>query len=537
MTVSAIDEDHLGILLSPEFRSTWVGELPVCRLDVPEIQDAFLATGLLGPRSSVYSIAVGDADLFAQAYVAGDTHDWRTLRIGIAAGDGVSTELAGEAIRDLAAHLLRTTSILKVERLVDTTDARGAAMCAHAGLRAEGSRTEASAADGLPHQYSVFSAVRAPHSTTAGRGASAIKRIAILTGGGDAPGLNAVIRAAVKTAVGIHGWEVLGIEESFEGLLATGEPRRLTPDDVRGLLPRGGTILGTTSTGMFNWMRDDSGALIPPTHAVERALANLDRLGVDAIVAIGGDGTQSLAALFAERGFRIVGVPKTIDNDLEGTDQTFGFATAVALATDAIDRLHTTGESHHRVMVLEVMGRTTGWIALHSAISGGADVVLIPEIPFDFERVADAIRRRDRAGRKFSIVVVSEGASAAGGRGFQVAATQGGVTPKFAGAGAAVAERIAELTGKDARCVVLGHLQRGGTPTPADRLLATMFGTAAIDRLAAGESGVVVVLSGREIGTVDLTVVAGKVRRVPLSSQLIRTAIDLGIELGADLAD
>ena len=406
MTVAAIAEDDLELLLSPAFRERWAAELPVCRRPVDEITAALATTGLLGPQDSVYKVSVSGSVCYAEAYAVGDTPDARTLSVGLATPTDADTDVASHALRELVTHLMRTTAIVTVERLVDPSDDAASKACREAGLHAHGSRTVSDAPDGLPREQSVFAASRQPRPSNTGQTTRPISRIAILTGGGDAPGLNAVIRAAVKSAVGIHGWEVLGIEEGFEGLLGSVAPRRLTPDDVRGLLPRGGTILGTASKGAFNYHRDESGVARPPLDAVDRAIAALDRLGVDALVAIGGDGTQSIAALFADRGVRVVGVPKTIDNDLEGTDQTFGFATAVALATDALDRLHTTGESHHRVMILEVMGRSAGWIALHSAIAGGADVVLIPEIPFSFDRVAEAIRRRDRAGRKFSIVVV-----------------------------------------------------------------------------------------------------------------------------------
>ena len=358
-----------------------------------------------------------------------------------------------------------------------------------------------------------------------------IRRIAILTGGGDAPGLNAVIRAIVKTAVTMHGWEVLGVEDGFEGLLATPITRRLGLDDVRGLLPRGGTILGTSNRGHFTAVARADG-----TMPLDEAISNLEALGVDALVTIGGDGTQTIAGLFAARGVRVVGVPKTIDNDLAGTDLTFGFNSALDMVTDALDRLHTTAESHDRVMVLEVMGRTAGWIALHSAVAGGADVALIPEIPYRIERVAEAILARERAGRKFSIVVAAEGAAPAGGAMTVAAEATATSGVRLGGVGHVLGRALEERTGKDTRVAVLGHLQRGGSPTAIDRILATSFGAAAVRALAAGERAHVVVLRDGSIRTVPIDEVAGHCRTVPLTSPLLVTACDLGIEIGEDPA-
>jgi 6-phosphofructokinase 1 len=360
-----------------------------------------------------------------------------------------------------------------------------------------------------------------------------IHQIAILTGGGDAPGLNAVIRAVVKTAVGVYRWDCFGVESGFEGLLGAPQLRRLTPGDVRGLLPRGGTILGTTNRGHFH-----AAACRPGYTGYDpfpEALENIRLLGIDALVTIGGDGTQTIAQAFAERGVRVVGVPKTIDNDLAGTDRTFGFDTALELATDALDRLHTTAESHERVLVLEVMGRTAGWIALQAAIAGGADAVLIPELPFDIRRVSEAIRRRHLSGRRFSIVVVAEGAMSAGGGAMFVEAAGADSNARYGGIGAQVAHELGGLTGKETRVAVLGHLQRGGRPTALDRLLATCFGEAAVQALARGETGRVVVLQGNETVTIPLEAVAGRVRNVPVDSPLLKTALSLGIEFGADL--
>jgi 6-phosphofructokinase 1 len=361
-----------------------------------------------------------------------------------------------------------------------------------------------------------------------------IRRIALLTGGGDAPGLNAVIRAAVKTAVTVYGWEVFGIEDGFEGLLGTPRAVRLTPDSVRGLLPRGGTVLGTTSKGSFGRSAIESDPPPGARDVIGEAAANLKSIFVDALVTIGGDGTQTIAGKFHERGVRVVGVPKTIDNDLACTDLTFGFDSAVAMATDACDRLHTTAESHDRLMVLEVMGRTAGWIALHAGIAGGADIILIPEVPFDWERLRAAIERRDRAGHSFSIVVAAEGAAPAGGAQKLVEAGHGDRAARFGGIGMLVAERLGDLTGKDARVVVLGHLQRGGRPTAFDRLLATALGAEAIRAVAEGAWGSMVATQGSTIRTVPFEDVCGRVKQVHRTAQLLGVARGLGIELGAE---
>ena len=484
-----------------------------------ELAARFAETGLLGPRDSVWTVSVGEARFAAEAWTPDEPAVATTLRLGLAPlGAAGDERAAAAALAALVDHLFRTTAVARVERCVAADDAGGAAACRAAGLELEGPRRRAGLSHGRLVDVVGYAATRdrrrpAPRDP--------ISRIGVLTGGGDAPGLNAVLRAVVKTAAACHGWEVLGIEDGFEGLVGEPRTRRLTPDDVRGFLPRGGTVLGSASKGRFR--RD------PEPEVLDGAIANLERLGVDALVAIGGDGTQTIAAAFAARGVAVVGVPKTIDNDLEGTDLTFGFNTALELATDAIDRLHTTAESHDRVLVLEVMGRTTGWIALHAAVAGGADVLLIPEIPFSWERVAEAVLRRERAGRQFSIVVAAEGAAPAGGH---VVEQEAG---RLGGIGSAVADEISRRTGKEARVAVLGHLQRGGRPTAGDRLLATAFGAAAVRALAAGERGRIVALRGTEIVTVEIAAVAGRVRRVPLDSHLLATAAELGVELGAEL--
>jgi 6-phosphofructokinase 1 len=353
-------------------------------------------------------------------------------------------------------------------------------------------------------------------------------KIAISTGGGDAPGLNAVIRAAVLGAVH-RGWTCAGIHNGFGGLLGDGEVEPLGPEQVRGITHLGGTILGTTNRGNpFHWRekrpdgswgeRDRSAELVSAFRAH----------GFDALLAIGGDGTLGIAVQLMKMGIPVVGVPKTIDNDVGGTVATFGFDTAVSTATDAIDKLHSTAESHGRVMVVEVMGRHAGFIALNSGLAGSADVILIPEIPFDIEKVCDKIRQRDAAGRHFSIVVVAEGASPKGG-------TASLIDPeheRLGGIGDKVANSIQEMTGKETRALVLGHLQRGGSPTTFDRLLGLRFGAAAIRLIAQGKFGHMVALQPPQIVAVALEQTLATPRRVPLDSDSILTARDLGTSLG-----
>jgi 6-phosphofructokinase 1 len=358
------------------------------------------------------------------------------------------------------------------------------------------------------------------------------RTIGLLTGGGDAPGLNAVIRAAVKTAVGQYGMRVIGIEDSFEGLLGATLTRELTPDAVRGLLPRGGTILGTRNRGRFV-ERDESGAAIKPEGVYREAVANLERLGIDGLVVIGGEGTLTIAAEFQRLGVPVVGVPKTIDNDLACTELTFGFATALDIATEALDRLHTTAESHDRAMILEVMGRHTGWIALHCGLAGGADVILIPEIPFTMEAVAAKVRARDQSGSTFSIIVAAEGAAETGCAPVYLDAGAHDRAPRLGGIGERCRHELERLTGKETRCVVLGHLQRGGRPNAFDRLLATSFGACAVRTLAAGEHGMMVALKSGNIVTVPLAEAVINIKTVPPDGQLVRSARDIGISFGA----
>ena len=356
--------------------------------------------------------------------------------------------------------------------------------------------------------------------------------IGILTGGGDAPGLNAVIRAVVTTATGQYGLKVIGIEDGFEGLLGETQTRPLTAADVRGLLPRGGTILGTRNRGRFV-ERNEAGVASKPVAVYNEAAENIRRLGIDALVVLGGEGTLAIAAEFDALGVPVVGVPKTIDNDLACTELTFGFITALDIATDALDRLHTTAESHERVMILEVMGRNAGWIALHSGIAGGADVILIPEIPFTMQSVAERIRARDAAGSNFSIVVAAEGAIETGhdliyqDKGDQQHA------PRLGGIGGYCQRELEALTGKETRCVVLGHLQRGGRPNAFDRMLATNYGSCAVRALVEGKRAAMVALQAGDVITVPISQAIANIKTVPPNGQLVRTARDTGISFGA----
>ena len=341
-----------------------------------------------------------------------------------------------------------------------------------------------------------------------GRG-QPLKRIGLLTGGGDCPGLNAAIRAVVRKAVGVHGFEVLGFEDGWRGVMQ-GRVRELTVESVQGILYRGGTILGSSGSNPYH------------EGGVDRVRATFRDLGIDGLIAIGGDGTLGAAANMTEEGLPVLGIPKTIDNDLSGTDACIGFATAVQVATDAIDRLHTTAESHDRLMLVEVMGRSAGWIALEAGIAGGADMILIPERPFDLDQVASQLRRRHLKGHSFSIVVVAEGSMPVEGtmepptyrtdpRGY----------PRFGGIAHMIAPLLERDTGWETRVTVIGHVQRGGSPVAADRVLATRFGQAAVDLAAADGWGRMVASRGADIVDIPLAE-AAKVRPVP--EELYRVA-------------
>ena len=356
-----------------------------------------------------------------------------------------------------------------------------------------------------------------------------IQRLGILTGGGDAPGLNAVIRAVVKSATNA-GIQCVGLEDSFDGLIEQNRSRVLTPRDVTGILRLGGTILGTRNTGNpFEYPIATSDGTRDYS---ERVIEMFHKMGLGALIVIGGDGTLAIAYEFCRRGIPIVGVPKTIDNDIVGTTNCFGFDTAVAFATDAIDRLHTTAEAHKRILVVEVMGRYAGWIALHAGAAGGADAILIPEIPFDLEKVAERLRERDRWGAKFSIVVVAEGAYPTGGSLSIVSAASAGRVERLGGMGAQVCDALASLTGKETRSVVLGHLQRGGAPTSFDRVLATRFGGKAVELVREGDFGKMVAFDPPDIVARRLEDVVGKTKTVPPDYDLLRTARALGVTFG-----
>ncbi len=351
------------------------------------------------------------------------------------------------------------------------------------------------------------------------------------TGGGDAPGLNAVIRAVTISCVRL-GWEAYGIREGYTGLLDIGPEEGLVRLDrarVRGITHLGGTILGTTNKGNpFEWPVDDGTA----RDRSDEVVARFRELGFEALVAIGGDGSLRIANALHEKGLPVVGVPKTIDNDLASTVVTFGFDTAVTTANDAIDKLHSTAESHRRVMVVEVMGRYAGWIALNSGVSGTADVILIPEIPYDVEKVCEKIRERERRGRHFAIVVVAEGAKPKGGEMSTRGAKEAGREVRLGGAGEEVARAITERTGKETRSLVLGHLQRGGSPTTFDRLIALRFGAAAVRTVREGQTGVMVALDPPTVKTVPLAEAVAKMKGVPLDCDTILTARSMGTCLG-----
>jgi phosphofructokinase-like protein len=358
-----------------------------------------------------------------------------------------------------------------------------------------------------------------------------IRRIGILTGGGDCPGLNAVIRGVTKPAED-YGMSVYGIIDGFEGLVE-GKAKELSNSDVSGILARGGTILGSSNKGdPFHWPVEVNGK-IEIQDKSEAAVKNYKSWGLDALIAIGGDGTMHICNKLSKMGMNIVGVPKTIDNDLEATDVTFGHYSAVYVVSMALDRLHTTASSHHRVIVVEVMGRYAGWIALNGGISGGADIILIPEIPFSWEKIAMKIHERELMGKRFSLVCVAEGAKPLGGelvtRGSDIKRTD---PIQLGGIGKLVADRIEEMTGKETRVTILGHLQRGGSPTPFDRILSTKFGAFAIDLVANKKFGRMVALKGNEIKNVKIEDAISRQKLVKPDDQSIFVAKAVGISFG-----
>jgi 6-phosphofructokinase 1 len=359
-----------------------------------------------------------------------------------------------------------------------------------------------------------------------------IRRIGVLTGGGDCPGLNAVIRAVVKTGMIDYGCEAYGILDGYEGLIKN-QMMKLDYEDVSGILTTGGTILGTSNTAHpFKYVEHGED---PATarDLSDQCVSNFKEAGLDALVCIGGDGSLSIAHALAGKGIPVVGVPKTIDNDLYGTDVTFGFDTAVQIVADAVDRLHTTAMSHHRVMVLETMGRYAGWLALVGGVAGGGDVILIPEIPYGLDNVCRAVSERNSRGRRFSIIVVSEGVKRPSGDYVirqRVEASHDQI--RLGGIGVWLADQIQQETGIESRAVVLGHVQRGGTPTARDRVLATLFGHQAMVQVAAGNFGVMVGLRGTSIVPVPLEDIAGKQRLVTTDSDELRAARAVGTSFG-----
>ena len=358
-----------------------------------------------------------------------------------------------------------------------------------------------------------------------------MKRIAVLTGGGDAPGLNAVIRAVTKTAINVYGCDVLGIVDGYDGFIAPNGTIPLDLASVRGILPRGGTILGTANRGnpfARKVVRDGKEVVIDVSDEIVRAIQDLR---LDAVIVIGGDGTLRVAQELCEKGVPVIGVPKTIDNDVGGTEVTFGFDTALMIATEALDRLHTTAEAHHRVMVLELMGRDAGFIALHSGVAGGADVILIPEIPFKYEAILRKIRRRAESGSKFSLLAVSEGATPVGGQEIFSRTGDAVYVPRLGGIGQEVGKYI-ESQGLEARVTVLGHLQRGGSPTAFDRWLATRYGAAAVRTAAQGGCGRMVALRDSKVIDIPFSEALAVPKRVDLNGDAIATARGIGISFG-----
>jgi ATP-dependent phosphofructokinase / diphosphate-dependent phosphofructokinase len=352
---------------------------------------------------------------------------------------------------------------------------------------------------------------------------SDIRRIGICTGGGDAPGLNAVIRAVVKSAILKYRWQVIGIPDGFDGLIWPEKSRALTLKDVSGILPRGGTILGTTNRGNpFHYRTVENGVEVVRDISDE-VIANSRQLGIDAVITIGGDGSQKIALELFQKGMKLVGVPKTIDNDLSATEVTFGFDTALVTATDAVDKIHTTAESHHRIMVVEVMGRDAGWIALEAGIAGGAHVILIPEIPFTVEKICEHVAFRESHGKRFTIIVVAEGIKLP---------VEWQEHRRTGSVGNRIGDAVARGTNKDVRVSVLGHIQRGGSPTPFDRILATRFGVAAVDLIAQGGFGKMVCLHSGKIDAVNISDAIGQLKIVDPHGQIVNTARAIGICFG-----
>ena len=358
-----------------------------------------------------------------------------------------------------------------------------------------------------------------------------VRTIGICTGGGDCPGLNAVIRAAVKCAVQKYSWRVIGIHDGFDGLVW---PEKATPLDlqsVSGILPRGGTILGTTNRGNpFEYKLTEDGREVVRDLS-QRVLDNARTLCLDALIVVGGDGTQKIGLGLHRRGLPVVGVPKTIDNDLSATEVTFGFDTALHTATDAIDKIHTTAESHHRIMLVEVMGRDVGWIAIESALAGGAHVVLIPEIPFSIERICQFVRLREQLGKRFTIIVVAEGVKLPPELA-EKREQERRLLPRLHSVTGVIADAIGHATKRETRVTVLGHIQRGGSPSPFDRILSTRFGVAAVELIAAGGFGRMVCLRSGRVEAVDIAEAVGAMKRVDPNGELVNVARAIGMCFG-----
>jgi 6-phosphofructokinase 1 len=354
-------------------------------------------------------------------------------------------------------------------------------------------------------------------------------RIGVLTSGGDCPGLNAVLRGVVLAA-DKHGWEVIGFRDGFEGLLPPGDYIVLDRKSTEGIMALGGTIIGTTNRGHFIAKIGAGDRAVVATEVIACAKKVLNELNVKALIIVGGDGSMTTAMQMQEAGINCIGVPKTIDNDIEATAMTFGFDSAVAEVMDALDRLHTTATSHKRVMVVEVMGRHAGWIALHGGIAGGADIILIPEIPFDYDKIAGAVKKRDAAGRLDSLVVVAEGARSKDGQ--QIKRDIDGGEFKLGGVGDVVAREIAARTGKETRACVLGHLQRGGPPTPLDRTLGTRFGVKAVQLANEGHFGSMVSYQNYQVRHVPIADAVNRLRLVPPHGELVQVARDVDISFG-----
>jgi 6-phosphofructokinase 1 len=362
---------------------------------------------------------------------------------------------------------------------------------------------------------------------------SKVKTIGISTGGGDCPGLNAVIRGAVKAAIKNYNWRVIGIEDGFDGLIwPETKSRELKLGDVSGILPRGGTILGTTNRGNpFKYKVRDELGFDSEVDYSQRALDNARQLGIDCMMVIGGDGTQNIGLGLHKRGLPVVGVPKTIDNDLNATDVTFGFDTALHTVTEAVDKIHTTAESHHRIMLVETMGREAGWIALESGIAGGAHVILLPEIPFTIKKICDFVDQRHRSGKKFTIVVVAEGISIPADA-QQLFEREKRAAPRAGAIANTIGDAIARCAHREVRVTVLGHIQRGGSPSPFDRVLSTRFGVKAVELIATGQFGHMVALRGEHVIAVDIETACGQVKLVNPEGDLVRTAKAIGVCFG-----